>query len=156
MPHPNWDLFENLPPEEVDALLSLASPTSFGNGKELFGLGDEATGVFLVVSGQVRLTLPLRVGERQVDVMVGERMAGHLVGWSGLIPPYRFTVKAAAAPDTELLALARPSLLAFFDEKPDVGYMVYSNLARIVGQRLQVFQTMWVREMQHVVKTKTT
>ena len=156
MPHLSWDLFEALPPEEVDALLALASPTSLFNGEELFGLGDEATGVFLVVSGKVRLTLPLSVGERQVDVMVGERSAGHMVGWSGLIPPYRFTIKAAAVADTELLALARLSLLALFNEKPDVGYLVYSNLARIVGQRLQLFQTMWVREMQHVVKTKTT
>jgi CRP-like cAMP-binding protein len=156
MPHPSWDLFEDLPPEEVDALLSLASPTSLGTGEEMFGLGDEATGVFLVVSGQVRLTLPLSVGERQVDIMVGERTTGHMIGWSGLIPPHRFTFKAVAAQDTELLALGRLSLLAFFNEKPHVGYRVYSNLARIVGQRLQLFQTMWVREMQHVVKTKTT
>jgi CRP-like cAMP-binding protein len=156
MPHPSWDLFEDLPPEEVDALLSLASPTSLGTGEELFGLGDEATGVFLVVSGQVKLTLPLSVGERQLDIMVGERTAGHMIGWSGLIPPHRFTFKAVAAQDTELLALGRLSLLAFFNGKPDVGYLVYSNLARIVGQRLQLFQTMWVREMQHVVKTKTT
>jgi CRP/FNR family transcriptional regulator len=156
MPHPSWDLFDGLPPDEVDGLLSLASPIALHEGEELFGLGDEANRIFLVVSGQVRLTLPLSVGERQVDVMVGERMPGHMVGWSGLIPPHRFTFKAVAVPDTELLVLARPPLLAFFNEKPHVGYLVYSNLARIVGQRLQLFQTMWVREMQHVVKTKTT
>ncbi len=156
MPNPSWDLFEGLAPDKVDALLTLASPLSLTEGEELFVLGDEADRVFLVVSGQVRLTLPLNVGERQVDIMVGERMPGHLVGWSGLIPPHRFTFKAAAAADTELLALARTSLLAYFNEMPEVGYLVYSNLARIVGQRLQVFQTIWVREMQHVVKTKTT
>jgi len=156
MHNPSWDLFEDLPPDKVDALLTLASPISLLEGEELFVLGDEADRVFLVVSGQIRLTLPLSVGERQVDVMVGERRPGHLVGWSGLIPPHRFTVKAVAAADAELLALARPILLAYFKDMPEVGYLVYSNLARIVGQRLQVFQTIWVREMQHVVKTKTT
>ena len=83
-------------------------------------------------------------------------MPGHLLGWSGLIPPHRFTVKASAAENTELLALTRAPLLAHFEGNPKVGHIVFSNLARIVGQRLQVFQTLWIREMQHVVKTKTT
>ena len=155
MPQPNWDLFEHLPGDEVKALLSLASPLSLQTGEQLFGLGAEAKGVFLVVSGQVKLTLPLTIGDRQVDVLVGERVTGHMVGWSGLISPHRFTVKAAAAADTRLLALERHSLLAFFAEKPNVGYTVYSNLAQVIGQRLQVFQTLWIREMQHVVRTKT-
>lgn len=155
MPNPHWDLFEKLPPTQVDRLLSLASPLSLRKGDELFGLGTEAKQVFLIDTGHVRLTLPMKVGDRELDVMLGERMGGHMVGWSGLIPPHRFTVRATAAADSQLLALARPKLLELFHEKPDLGYAVYANLARIVGQRLQVFQTMWIREMQHVVKNKT-
>ena len=154
MPNPEWDLFENLPPEQVNALLSLASPKSLPEGEELFGLGDEGKEVFLVAGGHVKLTLPVNVGDRQLDVMVGEMTPGHLVGWSGLIPPHRFTVRAVAAEDTKLLLLPRQDLLAFFSENPKVGHLVYSNLARIVGQRLMVFQTMWIREIQHVVKTR--
>lgn len=151
----SWDLFEDLPHDQVDELLALASPLSLERGEELFGLGTEAKGVFLVETGQMRLTLPLRVGDRGVDVMVGERTPGHMVGWSGLIPPHRFTVKGTATMETRLLALPRTSLLSLFSEKPDLAYAVFSNLAKIVGQRLQVFQTMWIREMQHVVKSKT-
>ena len=155
MPNPHWDLFEKLPPEQVDRLLSSASPLSLRKGEALFGLGTEAKGIFLIDTGQVRLTLPMKVEGRDLDVMVGERMGGHMVGWSGLIPPHRFTVKATAAANSRILALARPKLLELFDEEPDLGYAVYANLAKIVGQRLQVFQTMWIREMQHVVKSKT-
>jgi len=155
MPPPSWDILENLSSSEVTAILSLARPLNLQEGEELFGLGDEADRVFLVVHGLVKLTLPLTVGDSRMDAMVGERRPGHLVGWSGLIPPHRFTVKASAAENTELLALARVSLLAHFQGRPEVGTIVFSNLARIVGQRLQVFQTLWIREMQHVVKTKT-
>ena len=155
MPSPDWDLFENLPRQGVDALLALASPLSIREGEGLFDIGDDANGVFLVETGQVRLTLPISIGDRQVPVMVGERGPGHMVGWSGLIPPHRFTVQAFAVSETEVLSLPRRSVLALFDERPDLGYSVYLNLARIVGQRLQVFQTMWIREMQHVVKSKT-
>ena len=155
MPKQSWDLFEGLPTNQLDGLLSFASPISLRKGEELFGLGTQASGVFLVNDGQVRLSLPLKVGDRELDVMVGERMGGHMVGWSGLIPPHRFTVKATAATDSHLLGLPRPALLEFFNENPGLGYAVYSNLAKIVGQRLQVFQTMWIREMQHVVNSKT-
>ncbi len=153
---PAWDLFEGLSRADVAGLLDLALPRSLGAGEELFGLGADAKEAFLVESGQVRLTLPLRVGDGEVDVMVGERMAGHMVGWSGLIPPHRFTVKGTATTATRLLALPRLSIQAHFQERPDLGYAVFSNLSKIVGQRLQVFQTMWIREMQHVVKSKTT
>jgi CRP/FNR family cyclic AMP-dependent transcriptional regulator len=155
MSHPNWDLFDGLTAEQVSQVLSLASPKLFQQGKELFYLGEEAGELFLVVSGKVRLTLPLTVGNRELDVMVGESMSGNMLGWSGLIPPHRFTVKGVAMAETEVLSFPRPSLLAFLAENPVVGYAVMSNLARIVGQRLQVFQTMWIREMQHVVKSKT-
>jgi hypothetical protein len=33
---------------------------------------------------------------------------------------------------------------------------VASNLARIVGQRLTIFQTMWIRELQRVVEKQGT
>ena len=156
MSHPKWDLLEGLSAGQVNEVLSLSSPQIHRQGEELFSLGEDADKLFLVVSGKVRLTLPLTVGDRELDVMVGESMSGNMLGWSGLIPPHRFTVRGVATADTELLAFPRPSLLTFFRENPAVGYAVLSNLARIVGQRLQVFQTMWIREMQHVVKSKTT
>ena len=71
-----------------------------------------------------------------------------MVGWSGLVPPHRYTLNASAPLVTELLALPRAALLAHFAACPAVGYVVCRNLAGIVGQRLQVLQAMWLREMQ--------
>ena len=78
-----------------------------------------------------------------------------MVGWSGLIPPHRFTLQARAAVDTELLALPGPTLRTLLLEKPEVGYPVVSNLARIVGERLTIFQTMWIRELQRSVENQS-
>jgi hypothetical protein len=41
-----------------------------------------------------------------------------------------------------------------FSASPEVGYAVTLNLAAVIGQRLQVFQTMWLREMQRVVEMR--
>lgn len=150
-----WDLLENLAENEVEAVLGLGEQRALGPGEVLFDLGDEARGVFLVESGLVKLTLPLSVGDRKIDAMVGERIPGHLVGWSGLIPPHRFTVKATCAGNTRLLAVDRHNLQNLCEGNPTLGYKIFSNAARIVGQRLQVFQTLWIREMQHVVKARS-
>jgi len=149
-----WDLLENLTDGEVDEVLALGTTRDCEPGEVLFDLGDHATGIFLVEKGLVRLTLPLNVGDRNIDALVGERLPGHTLGWSGLIPPHSFTVKASAEGPTRLRAVRREDLLELFAEKPELAAKTLLNAARIVGQRLQVFQTLWIREMQHVVRAR--
>ena len=36
-------------------------------------------------------------------------------------------------------------------KNPNVGRIVSMNLARVIGERLQLFQAMWLREMQRTV-----
>jgi hypothetical protein len=78
-------------------------------------------------------------------------MAGETLGWSGLIPPHRFTLKATAPVEGELLTFERRALLEHFAANPTIGYMVTRNVAAVIGHRLGVFQAMWLREMQRVV-----
>jgi len=76
------------------------------------------------------------------------------VGWSALIPPYRFTLTATAPLETEVLALSREALREHFEAHPALGYAVSLNLASVIGQRLQLFQTMWLRGMQRMVELR--
>ena len=50
-----------------------------------------------------------------------------------------------------MLAFRRAALIEFCAANPDVGYALALNIAAVVGQRLQVFQAMWLREMQRAV-----
>jgi len=70
------------------------------------------------------------------------------------VPPHRFTLKGAATVDSELLAFPRASLLDHFAAHPDVGYAVGLNVAAVIGRRLQLVQTMWLREMQRVIELR--
>jgi len=96
--------------------------------------------------------LPMRVLDREESVLVEERGTGQALGWSALTPPHRFTLTATALVETEVLALPRTALFALFEARPHVGYIVARNVAAIIGQRLEIFQAMWLREMQRVVK----
>jgi CRP-like cAMP-binding protein len=154
MAFPQPDLLRGLPDEVASQVIGLGHRLSLPSGGELFRLGSDADSVFVIERGRIALTLPIQVAGREEDVLVEERHAGETVGWSGLIPPHRFTLKATAQLETEVIALPRASLLEFFDAHPAAGYLVTRNLAAVVGQRLQVFQAMWLREMQRVVAAR--
>ena len=149
------DMLQGLSAADAIRLTALGARIHVPTGAALFELGSEAGDVFIVERGRVALTLPMLFGERREDILVEERTAGQLVGWSGLIPPHRFTLKASAQIDTDVLALPRAPLLEFFAANPAVGYAVMKNLASVVGQRLQVTQAMWLREMQRFVESRS-
>ena len=146
------DLFKGLTPEEALQTLAFGSRMTVASGAELFRLGDPADRIYVIERGRVHLTLPMEVRGREENILVEERNPGQTVGWSALIPPFRFTLTAAAPLETELIAFSRKALREHFAAHPAVGYAVSINLAAVIGQRLQLFQTMWLREMQRTVE----
>jgi len=148
------ELMSGLSPDEADRVMALGSRVTLPSGTVLFRLGAEADSVFVIEFGRITLTLPMQIGGREEDVLVDERLPGQIVGWSGLIPPHRFTLKATAPLETEVRALSRAALLSHFAARPDVGFVVMRNLAAAIGRRLQVFQAMWLREMQRMVELR--
>ena len=146
------ELLKDLDVGAARAVLALGEPVHLAAGAVLFELGADANTLFLIERGRISLTLPMQVEGRAADLLVEEKAGGQVVGWSAVIPPHRFTLKAAAPVATELLAIPREALLTHFAGHPAVGYRVTRNIATIVGQRLQVFQAMWLRQMQRLVE----
>jgi CRP-like cAMP-binding protein len=142
------DLLKSLSAADADAVLALGLNMTLLSGAVLFQLGADADQLYVIDRGRVNLTLPMQVFGQEQDILVEERVAGQTLGWSALIPPHRFTLKATAQIDTELLSFPRAALLDHFAAHPRVGYAVVGNVAATVGQRLQVFQAMWLREMK--------
>ncbi len=152
MPHEQSELLANLSTEEVQRILAFGTKVVLPSGASLFKLGDRAERLFLIARGRVRLTLPMQVRGSEEDVVIEERTTGQTVGWSALIPPHKFTLTASAPLETELIALPREELRKHFAAHPVVGYKFTMNLAEVIGHRLQLFQAMWLREMQRTVE----
>jgi CRP-like cAMP-binding protein len=148
------DLLKGLPPAEAERVLALGKRILLTAGAELFHLGDTADSLYLVARGRIRLTLPMQVRNREEDILVEELSSGQTAGWSALIPPHRFTLTAMAPLETETIALPREALNAYFAAHPDTGYAVSLNVASVIGQRLQLFQAMWLREIQRMVELR--
>ena len=148
------ELLRGLSPEEAQRVTALGTRIALPSGAELFPLGDTADSLYVVERGRIALTLPMQVRQQEEDVLVEERSPGQSVGWSALIPPHRFTLKATAPLETEVLALPRTALLEYFAAHPERRLRRHANVAEVMGQRLQVFQAMWLREMQRVVELR--
>jgi CRP/FNR family transcriptional regulator, cyclic AMP receptor protein len=146
------ELLKDLTADEIQRILAFGIRIAVPSGASLFHLGDSADRLFLIERGRIRLTLPMRVRGREEDVVVEERTPGQTVGWSALIPPHKFTLAAAAPLETEVIALPREELRKYFAANPTVGYKITLNLAVVIGHRLQLFQAMWLREMQRTVE----
>lgn len=154
MTNEHYDLLGGIGAADIERTLALGSRIRLFSGDELFPLGAEADCLYLVAHGQINLTLPMKVRGQETHVLVEERTAGQTVGWSALIPPHRFTLRAAAPVETEVIALRRDALQKHFTEHPEAGYMVSLNLAAVIGQRLQLFQAMWLREVARMVELR--
>ena len=145
------DLTTGLSPEDAAAVLALGAPRTLSAGEVLFDLGAEADSLYLIRRGRIALSLPMQVSGRDRDIVIEEHEPGETLGWSALVPPHRFTLKATAPLQTDVLVFRRKDLLHYGTVNPRVGQMVALNIAAVIGQRLHVFQAMWLRQMQHAV-----
>ena len=118
MPDSYPDLLKSMSAEDADAVLALGLRMTLLSGAVLFQLGAEADQLYVIDRGRVNLTLPMQVFGQEQDILVEERVAGQTLGWSALIPPHRFTLKATAQIDTELLGFPRGALLGHFPPIP--------------------------------------
>jgi len=150
-----YELLNGLSPAEIEQILDLGTRLIVPSGTLLFRLGDPADRLFLTERGRIRLTLPMHLRGKEEDVLAEERSPGQTVGWSALVPPYRFTLSAAASLDTEVIALPQKALREYMAAQPAVGCKIALNLAVVIGHRLQLFQTMWLREMERTVQARS-
>ena len=145
-------LFTGLSANTAADIAAIGTSRPLACGQVLFALGDPADSLYVIERGRIALTLPIEIGGRDQDLLIEERQAGETIGWSAFVPPYQFTLKATAVVDSRVLALPRVALLDYFAAHPDAGRVVTANVTAVVGHLLQVFQAMWLREVNRSVR----
>jgi len=102
-------------------------------GGVLFQQGKPADKFYLLRSGQVSVQVPALVGPTLELQVLGE---DQMLGWSWLIPPYRWNFQARALEDTELLEFDGSVILARCEEDPKFGYELFKRFAALMSERL--------------------
>jgi CRP/FNR family cyclic AMP-dependent transcriptional regulator len=125
--------FSGLDASFIKFLSNSASELHIKKGGVLFKQGEHADKFYLLRSGQVSVQVPALVGPTLEVQNLGE---DQVLGWSWLIPPYRWNFMARAVEDSDLLEFDGSAILARCVEDPKFGYELFKCFATLMSERL--------------------
>ena len=127
-------VFEGLGAPELALIAGCASNVVFDAGDRLFREGDQADAFFLVRHGIVALdTYVPNTGQLTIET-VGP---GEIVGWSWLLPPYRWHFTGRAIEPVRAVHFDGACLRGKCDEDRALGYELLTRFSHVLVSRLQ-------------------
>jgi CRP-like cAMP-binding protein len=126
--------FRELPPEYLNILIGCAANTVFETGVYIFREGENADNFYLLREGKIALETNAP-GRGAVTVQTLSR--GEVLGWSWLIPPYKWSFDARALETTRAIALNGKCLRDKCEAEPQLGFELLKRFAGAIVARLQ-------------------
>ena len=131
-----FKILEGLTQDEASHLLESCREKKYADGTCLFTEKDKATTFYLILRGCIELRFELP-GKRQAPgTMITKLRPGEAVGWSTMVPPYRYSLSGYCRGETVVLEIDEPVLTNLFQSDYRVGFIVMRNLASLIGERL--------------------
>ena len=126
--------FAGLDADAMRLMSGCASNVHFAAGEFIFGEGEEASHFYVIRHGRVALEIhsPAR-GPLVIDSMD----QGEVLGWSWLVPPYRYFCDGRAVTPVSATALDGACLRGKCEANPELGYQLLKRVAVVMYQRLQ-------------------
>jgi len=103
-------------------------------GEYLFREDDNATHVYVLISGRVDIDFQLSEDEVCIVDTLGP---GDLMSWSGILPPHRATGSCKAHDRIEVLAIDAPELGRLCEASLTFGYGFMREIATTLRNRLR-------------------
>jgi CRP-like cAMP-binding protein len=126
--------FDGIEPRLLALVTGCASNVRFDPGAYLFREGGEANRFFLLREGSMTIELS-RLGRPPVTLQT--KAAGDIVGWSWLVPPYRWHFDGRALEPVRALAIDGQCLRNKFEADHDLGYELFKRFAFVMERQLQ-------------------
>ncbi|MDD3146866.1 MAG: Crp/Fnr family transcriptional regulator [Candidatus Riflebacteria bacterium] len=126
------DLLREMQPEFLTALASIAVERRLPAGQTLFMQHQDATGFYLINSGNVRIYRIGSDGREQVIHQFGE---GEIVGEVPVFEGTAYPACATANTDCEIIYFGRDRFIALGRQQPEI----FLNMLGILSRRLRQF-----------------
>jgi CRP/FNR family cyclic AMP-dependent transcriptional regulator len=122
-----------LPCGQVAKLVPAACLVSLPPGRRIFEDGGGAANFWLIRSGSVALDLHIP----GVGMVVVETLGmGDALGWSWLLPPYVWTLRATTVQPTEAFQFDGRVVHALCDADPELGFQLSRRFLSVAADRL--------------------
>ena len=129
---PEHPFFADLSPETVALVAGCARNAHYSAGEYLFHEDDPADAFYLIRSGRV----VLQVRTPTNDVLLDATQEGDVIGWSWLVPPYRWTFDARATEESSVVAFEATCLREKCRSDAVVGYELLTKVLQVMATRL--------------------
>ncbi len=126
--------FKEIPREHLARVALQATISRFDKGEVIFREGSDARNFYLVLKGRVIIET-LLPHQGLVNIQTVE--AGEMLGWSWLVPPFRYRFGARTVQPTELAIFNGKHLLEVFEKDPQLGYQFLRRVLVAITERLE-------------------
>jgi CRP/FNR family cyclic AMP-dependent transcriptional regulator len=120
------EFFKKLSPAALLDLESMEFPTLYQPGVQLFSEKSASTGIFIVVSGEVKLSINSSEGKR---LILSIAKAGEVLGLSSVLSGLPSEMTAEVLYPSRIAVVDRDQFLAFMGRHPEVYQVVTQELS---------------------------
>lgn len=126
--------FAGLSPSAVELIAGCASNVHFAEGDHIFDEGKPANIFYVIRHGRVALEVysPTK-GPLVIDTM----NEGQVLGWSWLVPPYRYFADARAVTPVSATAVDGACLRGKCEADAELGYQLLKRVTTVMYHRMQ-------------------
>lgn len=128
-------VFSKLSMDELELVASCCKRRSHYKGEAIFEDCDTGDDLFVILRG--RISIRLESITPHYEVVITSLGEGQVVGEMALLGSEPRSASAVCTEPTETLQINGQALRALFEEYPHLGFVVVSNLGRILSDRLR-------------------
>lgn len=125
---------KGLAPHYLKIIVSCATNVRFDAGQYLFHEGEPADKFYMIRQGKVAVEIQ---GAERGSITIQTIGEGEVLGWSWIIPPYRWRFDGRAVELTRAIALDGKCLRGKAEEDHNFGYELLRRFSNIIVQRLE-------------------
>ncbi|MFU8877713.1 MAG: Crp/Fnr family transcriptional regulator, partial [Wenzhouxiangellaceae bacterium] len=125
-------VFSGMSDDFLDRLAAHASAIEVEDGTCLFRGGDPASHFYLLIEGEVSIEIPAVTGP---TLRVQRLTPVRVLGWSWLLPPFKWSFNAVAETDSRLLEFDGEAILKECEADPAFGYEVIKRFSGLMAER---------------------
>jgi CRP/FNR family transcriptional regulator, cyclic AMP receptor protein len=140
-------VFNHLPPACHDELLGTMREASLEVGEALIQEGHAADHFYILLDGSIDLFARLREQDEQWIQMIHP---GEMIGWSWLVPPYRWALGARARVPSRLYAFDARVVREMCVRDPVLGHGLLQRICGLMMERLHTVRTQMAARLQGV------
>jgi len=130
------EVFKGLADVDLERIVEICNPARFEKGQVIVEEDARERELYIIKSGRVNISLS-PPGSGELRGALTNCMPGQVFGELSFIDGARRSTWVTALDDVEVYQIRWESFSGIIKGKPEIGYRVMSNIARVIADRLR-------------------